>query len=84
MRTIVGTATTLLGPHMTDYAAETDELFVATPGQEMVVVFSAFGTATGNLAPEQDIGGTGHGDWILSPAPAYLGTATGVLLDLTR
>ncbi len=83
MRTIVGTATTLLGPHMTDYAAETDELFVGNAWTGDVVVFSAFGTATGNLAPSRTLAGPVTGLDIVAGASVPR-TATGVLLDLTR
>jgi len=83
MRTIAGTATTLLGPHMTDYAAETDELFVGNAWTGDVVVFSAFGTATGNVAPSRILAGPATGLDIVAGA-AVPRTATGVMLDLTR
>ena len=83
MRTIVGTSTTLLGPHMIDYAAETDELFVGNAWTGDVLVFSAFGTATGNAAPRRTLAGPATGLDIVAGASVPR-TATGVMLDLTR
>jgi hypothetical protein len=83
MRIIVGTATTLLGPHMVDYTAETDELFVGNAWTGDVLVFSAFGTATGNAAPSRTLAGPATGLDIVAGGGAPR-TATGVMLDLTR
>ena len=82
-RTITGSATTLLGPHMADYRADTDELFVGNAWNGDVAVFTAFSTASGNLAPGRTLSGSATGLDI--PAGAKVPrTATGVMLDLTR
>ncbi len=83
LRAIVGAATTLLGPHMSDYCADTDELFVGNAWTGDVLVFSAFSIATGNLAPSRTLTGPATGLDIAAGSNVPR-TATGVMLDLTR
>ena len=83
IRAIAGAATTLLGPHMTDYRSDTDELFVGNAWTGDVLVFSAFSRATGNLSPSRTLTGPATGLEIASGSNVPR-TATGVMLDLTR
>jgi len=83
LRTIAGSATTLVGPHMVDYRADTDELFVGNAWTGDVVVFAGFSTAMDNLAPDRILAGPATGLDIPTGANVPR-TATGVMLDLTR
>jgi len=83
MRTVTGSATTLLGPHMVDYRADTDELFVGNAWTGNVAIFATFSTIDGDRAPDRILAGPATGLDI--PAGANVPrTATGVMLDLTR
>ena len=80
---ITGAATTLAGPHMTAYRADTDELYVANAFGGDVLVFAGLATATGDVAPARTLAGASTGLAIPSGAVTPR-TATGVMLDLTR
>ena len=81
--TLSGPATTLLGPHMIAYHAESDELFVGNAWAGDVLVFAGFSSAAGDVAPTRALAGPATGLDI--PATNLIPrTATGVFLDFTR
>ena len=80
---ITGSMTTLAGPHMIAYEADSDELYVANAFGGDVLAFSSFASAAGNVAPTRVLGGSNTGLSIPQGAPSPR-TATGIFLDPTR
>ena len=80
---ITGSMTTLAGPHMIAYEADSDELYVANAFGGDVLVFPSFASAAGNVAPTRVLGGSSTG-LSIPPTASSPRTATGVFLDATR